>query len=210
MSTTASPSSPPQDSCALDSSACRRNRRSWRSRRSRRRFRVHRRRSRSSAHGVEHALTLRPFQSALADWQMYTHGTHWPRQHRIGHVRAIEEPVGQEFESDIAKYSSDAEPLLFGGLMTSASTRCWSVFKTAVVIAMFVVSHLTLQAAQEAPITGDAALKHPAGQLAVRAAELITAGKIDEAMALRTKEAISIGSNLPPTSGRTPARTSER
>ncbi len=42
--------------------------------------------------------------------------------------------------------------------------------------------------AQPAPdITGDAILKHPAGQLAVKAAELLTAGKTDEVIALGPK-----------------------
>lgn len=47
---------------------------------------------------------------------------------------------------------------------------------------------LTASARQERePIKGEAALKHPAGQLAIKAAELMTAGKLDEAFALRTK-----------------------
>jgi hypothetical protein len=42
-------------------------------------------------------------------------------------------------------------------------------------------------AAQDAPLKGDAILKHPIGQLATRIVGLIAAGKIDEVMALRTK-----------------------
>ena len=41
--------------------------------------------------------------------------------------------------------------------------------------------------AQNAPLKGDAILKHPIGQLASRIVDLIAAGKIDEVMALRTK-----------------------
>jgi len=42
----------------------------------------------------------------------------------------------------------------------------------------------------QAPLKGDAALKHPAGQLAIKAAGLLHAGKIDEAVALKTKSDI--------------------
>jgi hypothetical protein len=45
--------------------------------------------------------------------------------------------------------------------------------------------------AQVTRLKGDEALKHPAVQLAVKAAELLKAGKVDEAMALQTKEALS-------------------
>jgi hypothetical protein len=56
-----------------------------------------------------------------------------------------------------------------------------------------VLATSAILSAAQAPtaITGEAALKHPAGQAAVRSAELITAGKMDEAMALRTKDALS-------------------
>jgi hypothetical protein len=45
--------------------------------------------------------------------------------------------------------------------------------------------------AQVTRLKGDEALKHPAVQLALKAAELMKAGKVDEAMALQTKEALS-------------------
>ncbi len=48
-----------------------------------------------------------------------------------------------------------------------------------------------------APLKGEAALAHPAVQLAVKAAELIKAGKIDEAMALRTREAQAEWKQMP-------------
>jgi hypothetical protein len=50
------------------------------------------------------------------------------------------------------------------------------------------VSAAPARAQDDGPIAGEAALAHPAVQLAVKAAELIKAGKIDEAMALRTRE----------------------
>lgn len=57
-------------------------------------------------------------------------------------------------------------------------------------IAAFVVLAAGTVSAQDPDLTGKAALDHPAVQLAVKAAGLITAGKIDEAMALGTKESV--------------------
>ena len=51
---------------------------------------------------------------------------------------------------------------------------------------LFLCATASAQEAQE--ITGDAILKHPVGQLLVRAADLYRAGKVDEAMALQPKE----------------------
>jgi hypothetical protein len=42
----------------------------------------------------------------------------------------------------------------------------------------------------QSPLKGEAVLKHPAGQLAIKVAGLLHAGKIDEAVALRTKSDI--------------------
>jgi hypothetical protein len=51
--------------------------------------------------------------------------------------------------------------------------------------------------AQVASLKGDAALKHPAVQAALKAAELLKGGKVDEAMALRTKEFVSEWKAMP-------------
>lgn len=61
----------------------------------------------------------------------------------------------------------------------------------------FAVSATPARAQVGAPIKGEAALAHPAVQLAVRAAELVKAGKIDEAMALRTRESQSEWKQMP-------------
>lgn len=45
--------------------------------------------------------------------------------------------------------------------------------------------------AQENSLKGDAALKHPAIQLALKAAELMKAGRIEEAVALGTKDSVT-------------------
>ena len=50
---------------------------------------------------------------------------------------------------------------------------------------------LTAARAQNPTIKGEAALKHPAGQAAVKAAELVAAGKVDEAYALRSNKALA-------------------
>lgn len=46
----------------------------------------------------------------------------------------------------------------------------------------------SLVEAQDTPINGEAVLKHPLGVLATRSVDLVAAGKIDEVMALRTKD----------------------
>ena len=55
----------------------------------------------------------------------------------------------------------------------------------------------TARAQEDGPFKGEAALAHPAVQLAVKAAELIKAGKIDEAMALRTAESRAEWTQMP-------------
>lgn len=47
-------------------------------------------------------------------------------------------------------------------------------------------------------ITGEALMKHPTTLLAIKAAELVAAGKVDEAIALRTKSQISEFKSTPP------------
>jgi hypothetical protein len=64
-----------------------------------------------------------------------------------------------------------------------------------------VLSLLVARADADAQVTrlkGDEALKHPAVQLSLKAAELMKAGKVDEAMALQTKEAFSEWKAMPP------------
>jgi hypothetical protein len=64
-----------------------------------------------------------------------------------------------------------------------------------------ILSLLAARADADAQVTrlkGDDALKHPAVQLALKAAELMKAGKVDEAMALGTKEALSEWKAMPP------------
>ena len=57
------------------------------------------------------------------------------------------------------------------------------------VVAAVIVLGVGASAFAQAPeeLTGEAALKHPAGQLAVKAAELLTAGKTEEVLALGPK-----------------------
>ncbi|MCU0256498.1 MAG: hypothetical protein MUF60_07125 [Vicinamibacterales bacterium] len=71
-----------------------------------------------------------------------------------------------------------------------------TVVLPALVAAACLAASTTIARAQE-PIRGEAALAHPAVQLAVKAAELIKAGKIDEAMALRTRESQAEWKQMP-------------
>jgi hypothetical protein len=63
-----------------------------------------------------------------------------------------------------------------------------TLFVAAAVIAVIVVS--TAGVVAQEPLKGEAALKHPASQLAIKVAGLLQAGKIDEAVALKTKSDI--------------------
>jgi len=52
---------------------------------------------------------------------------------------------------------------------------------------LFIVSSAAAQ--QPQTVTGEAILKHPIGQLSIKAADLLRAGKVEEAIALQPKEA---------------------
>lgn len=77
--------------------------------------------------------------------------------------------------------------------------RCAAtVLLPALVAAVCLAAATTPARAQDdGPIRGETALAHPAVQLAVKAAELIEAGRIDEAMALRTAESRSEWTQMP-------------
>jgi len=65
------------------------------------------------------------------------------------------------------------------------------------VLAVALVAGAAAFPQEQSPIKGEAALKHPAVQLALKAAELIKAGKVDEAFALGTKQSQSDEKSIP-------------
>lgn len=85
--------------------------------------------------------------------------------------------------------------------MSSHLRRPWCaanvLLAVFVAVAGLATSTAPARAQDHAPLKGEAALAHPAVQLAVKAAELIKAGKIDEAMALRTAESRSEWTAMP-------------
>jgi hypothetical protein len=68
-----------------------------------------------------------------------------------------------------------------------SSARVRGLVLASLVAAIGVCPHRA-SAQVDAPLTGAQALAHPAVQAAIKAAELIKAGKLDEALKLRTKE----------------------